>query len=363
MKFIFCHLLNDRSGSPAVLSKVIDVVQSEQIEYVLFTSKAEDGFLNEYSDRAIYIPYFPAQSKLITLWRYLKSQTILFRHCVNYKNDSVIFYINTLLPFGAALAAFFYGKKIVYHVHEETIKPQVLGLFLKFVAVLSSSTLIFPSFFIKSSFLFKNSNSIVVHNGIDLYKTFHPRVRTISIFSFKILMVCSLKLFKGVNEFLLLAKRCVDHEQFEFTLVLNASLKEIEDFFNAVDLPKNLTIYPRQESMNKFYLSNDILLNLTRPNEVRESFGLTILEGMCFGLPCIVPPVGGPAEIVDDGIQGFHISCFQTEKIFEKLMLLYSDIDLYNKLSKNALMRTKDFDATIFREKFKIIIQDINEKS
>ena len=52
------------------------------------------------------------------------AQTWLFAKLFFKINSRDTVYINTLLPFGAALAAKLRGCKVVYHVHEVSVKPQ-----------------------------------------------------------------------------------------------------------------------------------------------------------------------------------------------------------------------------------------------
>ena len=40
-----------------------------------------------------------------------------------------------------------------------------------------------------------------------------------------------------------------------------------------------------------------------------EAFGLTVIEAMTCGLPCFATNRGGPAEIIKNGISGYHIEC------------------------------------------------------
>lgn len=362
-KIIFCHLLNDRSGSPSVLSSVMEAVDAEGIDFIVFTSKSENGFLNNFSDRTINISYSPSTNRWSTLIKYIKSQLVLFKYCVRFRNDSVIFYVNTLLPFGAACAAILFKKKLIYHIHEEKIRPFILGSFLKFIARKYSSLMIFPSKFIYSSFDYSNAKSKVIYNGINFHKSKEPDLRKCKTKSFNVLMVCSLKKFKGVNEFVKIAEHAIPFKDINFSLVLNASDKECEEFFKSQDLPNNLEIYARQEDVGVFYRSNDLLLNLTRPDEIRESFGLTIVEAMNYGLPCIVPKVGGPIEIVEDGIHGFQISCYDTEIIFERILLMATDKQFYNELSKNAKIRSLDFEMGRFKRDIIGVIKAVDEKN
>ena len=45
-KIIFVHLLNDFSGSPKVLSQVINACNNNGKETVLYTGKGSEGFLD-----------------------------------------------------------------------------------------------------------------------------------------------------------------------------------------------------------------------------------------------------------------------------------------------------------------------------
>jgi glycosyltransferase involved in cell wall biosynthesis len=171
-------------------------------------------------------------------------------------------------------------------------------------------------------------------------------------------MVCSLKKYKGVFEFIDLADLMRKTENLHFQLVLNASENEIEDFLRNVTKSPNLLIFDRQENVSKFYQEADLLLNLSRPESWIETFGLTILEGMAYGLPAIVPPVGGPTEIVRNNENGFHISCYELDKIAKKIKFLMKNKDKYHTLSTNAKSRAKDSNLEIFQNEIKNALED-----
>ena len=106
-----------------------------------------------------------------------------------------------------------------------------------------------------------------------------------------------------------------------------------------------------QADVIPFYNKASLVLNLSHVDAWVETFGLTILEAMAFGIPVIVPPVGGPAEIVTDGIEGYLISSYETNNIAEKIKTLSLDKDEWTRLSRNALMRSKDFNEKVFNKK------------
>ena len=70
---------------------------------------------------------------------------------------------------------------------------------------------------------------------------------------------------------------------------------------------------------------------------------MTILEGMYYGLPCIAPPVGGPAEIIEHQENGFLIDQRNIDQIVDCIELLHRDRDLYHFISTNAKKKSQQF--------------------
>lgn len=345
---IFIHLFNDRSGSPKVLSQSITALRKYGFNTELLTSGHTDGFLTNVADKQHVLFYRRSENKLLTLLYYLISQTLLFFQCLRYWNKDVVFYVNTMMPFGAALAGQLLGKKVYWHIHETSIRPTLLKQFLRFMIHLTADKIIFVSKYLQYTESFHNKNQIVIYNAIEAQsqnfaKTYHD--------GFNILMICSLKKYKGIFEFIEVANILSSHSNVYFTLVLNAEHSEIDNYFKEMTIPSNMTIYPRQQNVNQFYAQADLLLNLSRPNEWIETFGLTILEGMVYGLPVIVPPVGGPAEIIREDLEGFLISSYDVNAIAEKILYLSDQTTEYARLSINALQRAHDFNEQIFEQK------------
>jgi len=128
-------------------------------------------------------------------------------------------------------------------------------------------------------------------------------------------------------------------------LVLNATQDEIDVFFNGHNIPKNLTIFSSQKDLHPFYHWADIIVNLSRPDGWIETFGLTIIEGMAYGLPAIVPPIGGILEVIEDGITGYAVDSRSREKLNETLVSILDNQINYTLMSKAAKER-----LLLFRE-------------
>ena len=144
-KIIFIHLLNDFSGSPKVLSQVIQALQEKEIALELYTGKSESGFLSGLTQNHNQYFYKRSENKWITLIAFISSQFILFFKLLKYTNKDIVIYVNTMLPFGAALAGFIMRKPVIYHVHEISLTPLALKSFLRAVIRLTAKKIIFVS--------------------------------------------------------------------------------------------------------------------------------------------------------------------------------------------------------------------------
>lgn len=360
-KIIFIHLLNDYSGSPKVLSQVIRAVQNDSIPCELYTGTGGEGFLSHLAQHHRFF-YKRFENKYMTLITYALSQISLLFKLLKYRDQNVILYVNTLLPFGAALAGKLIGKPVIYHIHETSIRPQILKTFLRYIVQKCASKIIFVSRSLQECETFPNLQESIIYNALPQdFKDqaaphhYHPT----QVGTFNVLMICSLKAYKGVHEFVTIANSCSIRSDITFTLILNAEPEEIDLFFHNADLPLNLTLMSRQNNLFPFYTKASLVLNLSRIDEWVETFGLTIIEAMAFGIPVIVPPVGGPSEIVQDGVEGYCISSYDTDIITQKIINLSENHDLCNTLSTNAKHRCDDFSEAHFEQQILKVFHDM----
>lgn len=166
-------------------------------------------------------------------------------------------------------------------------------------------------------------------------------------------MICSLKEYKGVFEFVKLAGSLPD---IKFELVVNATFEALSDFFKDTTIPKNLKIFPVQRNVHAFYSRAFMVLNLSHPDKWVETFGLTALEAMCYGVPVIVPPVGGIAELVQHGVNGFRIDVREFITIKSTIKRLWSSSDEYQRFSVNAKKRILDFMPDLMQTRIQNIV-------
>lgn len=350
MRIFAFHLLNDYSGSPKVLMQLLKGWQQKGADVTVVTCSGREGFLSGIPGiKYRYYWYRWAANPLLRLFNLTWSQVLLFMQLlfVIRKNDLV--YINTVLPFGAAFLGKLKGCRVVYHIHETTMKPRVLKRFLFGIVKWASTDVVYVSNFLAQQEVIEGKRIHILYNAIE--DTFLAQATQLrgkkSGLKKNVLMVCSLKTYKGVNEFVTLAR---NNPSYQFTLVVNAPQQEIDAFFAGAELPANFIIHPTQTNLHPFYAEADLVLNLSNPETWVETFGLTIIEGMAYGLPAIVPPLGGIAELVEEGVNGFKVDCRDSALLSEQLIHILENREHCTQMQTQALEKIKQFKEDAFVE-------------
>jgi L-malate glycosyltransferase len=212
----------------------------------------------------------------------------MFKMFLKISKDDIV-YVNTVLPFGAAIIGKIRGARVIYHIHESTVNPAILKWFLFKVVKYTASDIINVSEYVAFSHKITTVTNHLVYNTIE--DSFMEKVlpKSVEKNPQNVLMICSLKTYKGVFEFIQLA---CDHQLYSFRLVLNANQSEIDDFFKDTKMPQNLVIYPSQKDLHPFFQWADVIANLSRPDGWVETFGLTIIEGYGLWSTCYCPSFG-----------------------------------------------------------------------
>lgn len=335
-RVIIFHTLNDYSGSPRVLASVIKGLTSNGLKIDLYTSQLEGGCLSGLRGVTYHkIFYKFAQNRLLTFMGFLLLQIRYFFVSLGYlKEKDVIFYINTIMPFGATLGAKLIKRKIIYHVHENPVRKNFIHRIAQLILIRYADKAIFVSEYLFNSYNIDRDRKKLVYNSLDpdfsaLAGSHAPLFRK----PFTILMICSLKKYKGIDIFYQLACELQD---FRFILVLNAAESEINAYFGKRNIPSNLRLYPETADLHEFYISANLVVNLSIPGLCKESFGMTILEALAYGIPVIVPFAGGLTEMVEDGINGYQADPLDRKQLIGKIYKVFADEKKYYQLSFNA---------------------------
>lgn len=370
MKRLICfHLFNDFSGSPKVLRMVLGGllesaerrvesgelrVESGKVRVEIVTSKGEGALSDLDGRKGVRMhryAYRFSDNGVVTMLRYSWVQLYVFLLSFRYLlSRNTVFYINTILPVGAALAGRLMGKRVVYHYHENaSAKGAFYRLLARAMQGLATEIVCVSAY--QRSFLKREQGVTVVPNAVP--EAFVKQLKPNPEEAFgrkRVLMLGSLKRYKGTQEFIELAGRL---KEYAFELVLNETPENIAAFWKESGLkqPENLTVYPRQQNVTPFYNRASLVLNLTNKNQAIETFGLTALEAMSAGLPVIVPTVGGIAEIVEDGVNGYKTDVQELDKIEKQIGVLLENRELYTQLAQGAYEFAQHFNETKMTER------------
>lgn len=361
---VFVHLLNDYSGSPRVLKNVIVALNSKKTPCLLYVGYPSVGVLSDCAIPVKNYWYRRLNNRWGTLITFSISQLILFIKLLFDRSipKNAIVYVNTLLPFGAALYGKLTGRKVIYHIHEISVTPAPLKALLTGIAQWTSCLNLYVSDTHQQTLPIAGVPAQRIYNALDA-----EFIRTASASAyahrrngiFRVLMIASLRDYKGIPEFMALVSALADHAEIHFELVLNEDPAMVDRYFAGQSLPATLTLHPRTRDTATFYGRASLLLNLSRVDQSVETFGMTILEAMAYGIPVIVPPVGGPAELVTDGRHGYWVDSRDYTALCQRVLQLAGDEPLCQKMSESCRTRAADFSQTHFENSLNDIITQV----
>jgi glycosyltransferase involved in cell wall biosynthesis len=348
-KALLVHLLNDHSGSPGILCNTAKALSKAGVNCVLLTN-AKGGKLDELGIPTIYAPYRYFDHKAMRLAAFFSSQVVTCVKVLQHASRGQFVYVNTMLPFGAMIGGLIKGARVVVHIHENNVRPKLLDKFLRAVIGFTAERILFVS---ESASLasFPGKQQSVVWNSLEAgfeerARAVQPEWRKDGVF--EVLMVCSLKAYKGTNEFVELARGFKSDDSVRFKLVLNAQPEAVDEFRERGNLPGNLECFPTASDVLPYYGRASLVMNLSRPDQWVETFGLTILEAMSCGVPVVAPPVGGPAELVRSGVEGFLCDPRDGAELQRVVREVCSDQELWLRLSAACRKRAAEFSSDSF---------------
>lgn len=160
---------------------------------------------------------------------------------------------------------------------------------------------------------------------------------------FVVAFVGSLIPIKGVEYFLAASNLCSD--SIEFQVYGDGPLRN-----KLEDMGFRQVVFKGFENniIDRYYDDIDILVV---PTVIQEALSLVVVDAKSVGIPVIVTSPGGQAEIVKDGVDGFHVPMRNAQAIAASIMRLTSDLNLYNKMSEASFLSFTPFSYLAFRQK------------
>lgn len=324
------HLNNDFTGSTRVFKYSFDSLRNKFKLFVVITGRV--GLINsDYTE----VKTLKKRNKINTL---LVANIIGFLHILRLKEIELV-YCSTILSVGPALGAKIKRKRIILHQHEIGLGNRLLFEVLKFSWSIIKPELITVSNYTRLHSGIGYKSSRVIYNPTE----FTARRSDRRSFLGRVLMVASCRKYKGVLEFFKLAE-IMPH--LNFTLALSDKDESILGQMTGLN---NFKVIIQPEAIDEIYNQNDILLNMSMPSLWIETFGMTIVEGFCFGLPAIAPNYGGPTEIISDGFDGFLMDDIDAHH-YKLAIERFQDNSYYYEMSKNARIKAAQFKMSNYQE-------------
>lgn len=338
---LFFHPKNDYTGSTRVLADVIARDFSGQFVDIITNRNHNKGFLSELPNVRLTgycMPTWHGRSIPVVTPVGWRIHFVLLTLFFGWRYDT--FYINTITPCLAALLGRLYGKKVIYHIHEKFVRRSLSVRIMEWVFAHTKAHRIFVSEYTMSCYVNNPScTSEVCYNHLGEH--FLDKVRMKPIEERKrdtILMIASLSKVKGLSTFMTIAELL---PKFHFRLMLSADMESIRTYLGW-PVPDNVELIPAQSDIHPYLREADLMLNLSNPFLWIETFGMTILEAMAYGIPSIVPNVGGPTELIEDGYNGFCVDVTDAKIVVDKINEVL-DFDNYARLTNNALTMFERF--------------------
>lgn len=256
--------------------------------------------------------------------------------------DAVWF--NTLFhPVPLLVAALAFPLRVA-HLHEVP-RPRWIGAVLGLPVRLAATHALFVSrFAMREGSFAGGAKAHLVPNGVpslpdpgNIPDRFRQR---------RAVLVASLAPFKGAAAFVALARRCPD---IAFRIALDGSEPQARDALGPLPLPANLELLCGHHDRARLFGDASVVVNATLPRLRAETFGLTVVEAMGWGIPAIVPPAGGIVELVDDGATGFLRDPEDLAAMEEALRDLLADETRYTAFAEAARRRSAEFSLDGFR--------------
>ena len=348
---------NSHSGLETIAEKTIRPIKIKKYRR-LFTSQIAQGrssskFLQSLPVRAFFVlAYRILQYPILFPW-YLFTLTLFFR-CSNFDRLMVVNggYPASLLCRCAVIAWRLSGKRplAMFNFHSSAMKPPWYFSFpenLIDIAVIHASSQIIS---VSSACLdtLKKRNAFLgcsklhfIHNGIEdpilLLNDGEGKHENQKAIDKYCLMLATYEVHKG-HFYLLQAFKSVIHEFPHVQLKIYGFGKPHEkqrvlDEVKCLKLENNIMINDFMTEKASLLANASILVV---PSQNYESFGLTIIEAMAFGIPVVTTDVGGMPEVLADTNAGFVCSKDNPEAFAFAIKNILRDPCLASELSRNG---------------------------
>lgn len=195
----------------------------------------------------------------------------------------------------------------------------------------------------------ENNKIALINNGVDV--SFFKNSRPYSLCDFHmpkrakiIIQVASFTKQKDHNT-LLKATALLSDNTHLFLVGSGPLLKQTQELATSLNIEKRVHFLGNRNDVNRLLKTADICILSSH----YEGFGISIVEAMASGLPCIGSNVPGLSNVLENaGVSFEKENHLELKNIIEKLL---SDTNFYNNVAANCIKRAQEYDISITIEK------------
>jgi glycosyltransferase involved in cell wall biosynthesis len=335
--------------------------------YSAYLIAQEEGPLTESflkSGGKVFILKLPAWRKLKYLFkRYLALRRIA---AIVKKEGIDLIYANSyrLNPYALGVAQAC-KIKAVTHVHDIIERKHVVNFLLH-----KSQYLVTPSNYVRSRFGKIKAKVFVIPNAVDVARFLDAdkeKVRRefgVSPDTFLVTMVANFVERKGHKFFLEAAARLKNTAaDVKFMIVGDSvyggplTMEALKQFAREKNVESCVIFTGARNDIPDILAASDLLIV---PSQV-EPFSLAVIEAMSAKVPAIADiNSGGPAEIIDQGVNGILLDCSDIDALTEAVLNLIKDRPLRISLAEAGYAKAKEkFDLPVFARRLQGLLEEV----
>ncbi|WP_018027534.1 glycosyltransferase [Porphyromonas somerae] len=135
-----------------------------------------------------------------------------------------------------------------------------------------------------------------------------------------------------------------------------ANQQQLQSLIADLGLQSSVILEGFQDDLSPWYKKAEMLISASE----MESFSMILVEAQSMGCPIISFDCPyGPAEIINNNIDGILVPNQDLEKLTKAILYLHSNDKVRSDLSNNGLINSKRFDKDVIAKKWAELINDI----
>jgi glycosyltransferase involved in cell wall biosynthesis len=136
--------------------------------------------------------------------------------------------------------------------------------------------------------------------------------------------------------------------KFHWSIVGDGELKrELIDLIKKLDLVKEVAIIDKEIDMNAIYQKHNLYVHTAD----KETFCLSILEAMSFGLPVIVRENLGSEEYLINGVNSIYEKSVDPHIYVRHIMKFKNEPDSYKRITNNGIKTSRNYSIDKYADK------------